>query len=58
METLTMMTAIPVGEASIAFPLFGQTLDPFGMVSDPEISDALRSVIVTFASVSNSGEQT
>lgn len=48
-ETLTVMTASLVAEASITVPLLGKTLDEDGIVSNPEISEALRSAIVAFA---------
>jgi chromate reductase, NAD(P)H dehydrogenase (quinone) len=48
-ETLTVMTASLVAEASITVPLLGKTLDEDGIVSNPEISEALRSAVVAFA---------
>ncbi len=48
-ETLTVMTARLIAEASVSIPLPGKKLDEAGIVSDPEISSILRSAIEAFA---------
>jgi len=45
LETLTVMTATIVAEASITVPLLGRKLDAAGIAADPEFSAALRSSI-------------
>ena len=49
METLVVMTARMVPEASIAVPLLGRKLPEGGMLADVEIADALRGAIELFA---------
>ena len=44
-ETLTVMSARLIEEASITLPLLGSGLDESGMLVHPEISSALRSCI-------------
>ena len=48
-ETLTVMSASLVAEASLAVPLLGRTLDAAGIVADPEMSGALRGALAAFA---------
>jgi NAD(P)H-dependent FMN reductase len=48
-ETLTVMTASLIDEASITLPLLGRGLDEAGIASDPEISPVLRSAVAAFA---------
>lgn len=48
-ETLTVMMADIVAEASIALPHAGKQLDEAGIISDPEVSAALRASIVALA---------
>lgn len=48
-ETLTVMTANLIDEASITLPLLGRGLDETGIASDPAISLALRLAVTTFA---------
>ena len=48
-ETLAVMSARLVPEASITVPLLGRKLDEAGMVADPEIGGALRAAIRAFA---------
>ena len=43
------MSARIVTEASITVPLLGRNLDADGIISDPEISNALHTAIVAFA---------
>ena len=50
-ETLTVMSADLVAEASITLPLLGKKLDAAGIAADPELSNALRSAILAFAAV-------
>jgi NAD(P)H-dependent FMN reductase/RimJ/RimL family protein N-acetyltransferase len=45
-ETVTMMSASIVEEASITVPLLGSHLDEDGIVSDPQMSFALRAALV------------
>ncbi|OWJ64721.1 NADPH-dependent FMN reductase [Inquilinus limosus] len=47
-ETLVVMTARMVPEASIAVPLLGRTLPEGGMLADAEVADALRGAIEDF----------
>jgi NAD(P)H-dependent FMN reductase len=49
METLTVMSAKIVAEASITVALAGKKLDVAGIITDPEISSALQSAIVALA---------
>jgi NAD(P)H-dependent FMN reductase len=44
-ETLTVMSAHVVPEASITLPLQGRSLDALAIVEDPELAAALRSAI-------------
>src|SRR5262249_2972183 len=44
-ETLTVMTARIVAEASVAIPRSGKNLNDAEIISNPEISDVLRSAI-------------
>jgi NAD(P)H-dependent FMN reductase len=48
-ETLTVMTARIVADASVDVPIAGKKLDDAGIVSDPEISGILRAAIDAFA---------
>jgi NAD(P)H-dependent FMN reductase len=48
-ETLTVMSARLIAEASITVPLLGRILPDGGIVSDPEISRPLHSAISAFA---------
>lgn len=48
-ETITVMSAHIVAEASITVSLLGKNLDAAGIVSHSEISGALRAAIVAFA---------
>jgi chromate reductase, NAD(P)H dehydrogenase (quinone) len=50
-ETLTVMTADLVAEASITLPILGRKLDTAGIVADPELSAALRSAIAALTRV-------
>jgi NAD(P)H-dependent FMN reductase len=50
LETLTVMTATVVPEASVAVPLAGRRLDAAGIVADPELSATLRSILAALAS--------
>lgn len=45
-ETLTVMMANIIAEASITVPVQGKKLDEKGIVSDPELSNALRASII------------
>jgi chromate reductase len=47
-ETLTVMTANIVPEACVVVPLPGKILDPIRIVSDPELSRAVRSTLMAF----------
>ena len=47
-ETLTVMTAVLVEEASIAIPLLGKNLDEKGIASDASISSQLRTAVEAF----------
>lgn len=49
METLKVMTARLVVEASITVSLLGKNHDESGVVSDPSMSRAIRSALVAFA---------
>ena len=48
-ETLTMMGARIVSEASIAVPLLGRALPEGGIPADAEIAEALRKAVADFA---------
>lgn len=48
-ETLTVMSAKIIAEASITVALSGKKLDQAGIITDPEISSALRSAVVALA---------
>ena len=48
-ETLTVMTAALIPEASIAVPLAGRRIDATGIASDPALSAALRGALAAFA---------
>lgn len=47
-ETLTVMSAKLIPEASVILPLTKTKIDEAGLVADPEISKALRAVIAVF----------
>jgi len=49
LETLTVMTASVVPEASVTVPLAGRRLDAAGIVADPALSSQLRSVLAALA---------
>jgi chromate reductase, NAD(P)H dehydrogenase (quinone) len=49
METLAVMTARVVSEASIVVPLLGKNVDENGIINDPDISRTLRSALIAFA---------
>ena len=48
-ETLTVMSARPIPEASITVPLAGRKLDASGILADEALSTALRSAIGSLA---------
>jgi chromate reductase len=48
-ETITVMAARIIAEASITVPLLGKNLDEPGIISHPEISAALRAALAAFA---------
>ncbi len=48
-ETLTVMTAAIVPEATIAVPIAGRRLDAEGIVADPELSSLLRAALAALA---------
>ncbi len=48
-ETLSVMTAALVGEASVAVPLAGHKLDAEGIASDPDLGAVLHSALRDFA---------
>ena len=48
-ETLTVMSARPIPEASITVPLAGRKLDTHGILADEDLSTALRSAIGSLA---------
>jgi NAD(P)H-dependent FMN reductase len=48
-ETLTVMTAALVPEATITIPLQGRKLDPGGIASAPDLADPLRVALAAFA---------
>ena len=50
-ETLKVMTAKLIGEASITVPLLGKGFDEAQIISDPDLSRRLRSALVAFAHV-------
>ena len=47
-ETISVMDARIIDEASIALPLLGRNLDEIGIASDAELSEPLRSAISAF----------
>ncbi|MBW4537765.1 MAG: NAD(P)H-dependent oxidoreductase [Myxacorys chilensis ATA2-1-KO14] len=49
-EIVTVMAGRVIPAASITVPLLGQNLDAAGIASDAELSSALHTAIVTFAS--------
>jgi chromate reductase, NAD(P)H dehydrogenase (quinone) len=55
-ETLKVMTARLISEASTTVPLLGNNLDESGVISDPDMSQAIRSALVTFAQAIDLGE--
>ena len=48
-ETLRVMTARLITEAAITVPLVGTNLDESRVISDSDMSQAIRSALVTFA---------
>ena len=48
-ETLTVMTAALVPEATLAVPLAGRRLDAEGIAADPGLSALLRPALAAFA---------
>lgn len=48
-ETLSVMMANMITEASVTVPVQGKKLDEAGMIANPEVSSILRSAIVAFA---------
>ncbi len=52
-ETLTVMMASIVAEASITVPIQGKRFDEDGVVADSEVSSLLRSAIVAFVRAIN-----
>lgn len=54
-ETLTVMMAKIIAEASIAVPLQGRKLDAAGIVSEREISGALRASLAALAQAIEDG---
>src|SRR5689334_3710681 len=48
-ETLTVMTAVLVAEASITVPLLGKKIHEDGIASDPLFAEPLRAAIEAFA---------
>ena len=51
-ETLAVMSARVVPDASITVPLDGRRLDPDGIVADAAVSSALKSVLAALAAAS------
>jgi chromate reductase len=49
LETITVMSARVVAEASISVPVSGKKLDEAGIVAHPEISSAVRAALEAFA---------
>jgi NAD(P)H-dependent FMN reductase len=49
LETLTVMTASVVPQASVVVPLAGRRLDAAGIVADPELSAMVRSILAALA---------
>lgn len=49
LETLTVMTASVVPEASVTVPLAGRRLDTAGIVADPELAAMLRAILAALA---------
>jgi chromate reductase len=47
-ETITVMSARVIDEASITVPILGSKLDELEIVSDPEISAALHEAVLAF----------
>ena len=54
-ETLTVMMARVVPEASITLPLCSHELDQAGVLSHPEIAGAMSASVLAFASAIDSG---
>jgi NAD(P)H-dependent FMN reductase len=54
-ETLTVMSACVIGEASVPIPLQGRGLDVDGIVGDNELSTALRSALEALAAAVRDG---
>ena len=48
-ETLTVMNARLIEEASLILPLQGRRLDAAGIQADPALADAVRAALATFA---------
>jgi len=48
-ETLTVMMANIIAEASVTVPVQGKKLDEAGMIANPEVSRILRSTLAAFA---------
>ena len=48
-ETLTVMNARLIEEASLTLPLQGRRLDAAGIQADPALADAVRAALATFA---------
>jgi NAD(P)H-dependent FMN reductase len=56
-ETITVMSARIIPEASITLPLSGKKLDAAGMIAHPEISELLRKAVTALASsIENNAE--
>lgn len=56
-ETITVMSARIIPEASSTIPLSGRKLDAVGIAEHPELSDVLRRTLTTFVSaIENSAE--
>ena len=53
METLTVMSAIPIEAASITLPLPGRTLPEGGIAADPELSSMLGHALSRFVEAIN-----
>jgi chromate reductase len=54
-ETITVMSARIVPEASITVPLHGKKLDADGVAADPELAGPLRAALVAFARAIEAG---
>jgi len=52
-ETLRVMSADVVEDASITIPLSGRDLDTSGIVADPELSKAIRSALAALGRRAN-----